>query len=110
MFFFLTEPVFHMGKTYLYSYETIILHELTDRSLAMAGVRLTSKVEISRVSHSDHLLQVNHHGHRNPPTHQYHAVKNTLFLPSGWQNKGQKDVELTQKLCPVSVQMVSLRQ
>ncbi|NXP35714.1 VIT2 protein, partial [Leiothrix lutea] len=58
IFFFLTEPVFHMGKTYLYSYETIILHELTDRSLAMAGVRLTSKVEISRVSHSDHLLQI----------------------------------------------------
>ncbi|TRZ24564.1 hypothetical protein HGM15179_002511 [Zosterops borbonicus] len=56
--FALVEPVFHMGKTYLYSYETIILHDLTDRSLAMAGVRLTSKVEISRVSHSDHLLQI----------------------------------------------------
>ncbi|NXX30005.1 VIT2 protein, partial [Nicator chloris] len=56
--FFLTEPVFHMGKTYLYSYETIILHGFPDRSLAMAVVRLVGKVEISRVSHSDHLLQI----------------------------------------------------
>ncbi|NWZ33882.1 VIT2 protein, partial [Brachypodius atriceps] len=56
--FFLTEPVFHMGKTYLYSYETILVHGLADRSLAMAGVRLASKVEISRVSHSEHLLQI----------------------------------------------------
>ncbi|NWZ69413.1 VIT2 protein, partial [Acrocephalus arundinaceus] len=56
--FSLTEPVFHMGKTYLYSYESIILHGFPDRSLAMAGVRLASKVEISRVSHSDHLLQI----------------------------------------------------
>ncbi|NXE33022.1 VIT2 protein, partial [Ptilorrhoa leucosticta] len=56
--FFLTEPVFHMGKTYLYSYESIIVHGFPDRSLAMAGVRLASKVEISRVSHSDHLLQI----------------------------------------------------
>ncbi|NWI04947.1 VIT2 protein, partial [Tichodroma muraria] len=55
---FLTEPVFHMGKTYLYSYESIIVHGLPDRSLAMAGVRLASKVEISRVSHSDHLVQI----------------------------------------------------
>ncbi|NXM20525.1 VIT2 protein, partial [Ploceus nigricollis] len=58
MFFFLTEPAFHMGKTYLYSYESLIMHGLPDRSLAMAGVRLAGKVEISRVSHSDHLLQI----------------------------------------------------
>lgn len=58
-----------MGTTYLYSYETIIVHGFPDRSLAMAGVRLASKVEISRVSQSDHLLQVNHRGHRSSPTH-----------------------------------------
>ncbi|XP_056352955.1 vitellogenin-2-like [Oenanthe melanoleuca] len=52
------EPVFHMGKTYLYSYESIIVHGLADRSLATAGLRLASKVEISRVSPSDHLLQI----------------------------------------------------
>lgn len=76
-----------MGKTYLYSYETILMHGLADRSLAMAGVRLASKVEISRVSHSDHLLQVNHHGRRSPPTHQYQGLKDASFVPSGWQNK-----------------------
>uniref|UniRef100_A0A8C3NYR6 Phosvitin n=1 Tax=Cyanoderma ruficeps TaxID=181631 RepID=A0A8C3NYR6_9PASS len=78
IFFFLTEPVFHMGKTYLYSYETIILHELTDRSLAMAGVRLTSKVEISRVSHSDHLLQI-----RSPKLEEHNGFWPTdPFIPS----------------------------
>ncbi|NWV59384.1 VIT2 protein, partial [Malurus elegans] len=56
--FLLTEPVFHTGKTYLYSYETIIVHGLPDRSLAVAGLRLASKVEISRVSPTDHLLQI----------------------------------------------------
>ncbi|NXC84075.1 VIT2 protein, partial [Cercotrichas coryphoeus] len=58
LYFFLTEPVFHMGKTYLYSYESIIMHGLPDRRLATAGLRLASKVEISRVSPTDHLLQI----------------------------------------------------
>ncbi|XP_017680338.1 PREDICTED: vitellogenin-2-like [Lepidothrix coronata] len=52
------EPVFHMGKTYLYGYESVIMHGLPDRGLAMAGVRLTGKLEISRVSQSNHLLQI----------------------------------------------------
>ncbi|XP_049664779.1 vitellogenin-2-like [Accipiter gentilis] len=52
------EPVFHTGKTYLYGYESFILHGLPSRGLAMAGVRLTCKLEISYVSHSDHLLQI----------------------------------------------------
>ncbi|NXY63751.1 VIT2 protein, partial [Callaeas wilsoni] len=76
--FFLTEPVFHMGKTYLYSYETIIVHGLPDRSLAMAGVRLASKVEISRVSHSDHLLQI-----RSPKLEEHNGFWPTdPFIPS----------------------------
>ncbi|NXO63898.1 VIT2 protein, partial [Phainopepla nitens] len=76
--FFLTEPVFHMGKTYLYSYESIILHGLPDRSLAMAGVRLTSKVEISRVSHSDHLLQI-----RSPKLEEHNGFwPIDSFIPS----------------------------
>ncbi|NXM34779.1 VIT2 protein, partial [Oxyruncus cristatus] len=58
LFFFLIEPVFHMGKTYLYGYESVIMHGLPDRGLAMAGVRLTGKLEISRVSQSYHLLQI----------------------------------------------------
>ncbi|XP_027504695.1 vitellogenin-2-like [Corapipo altera] len=52
------EPAFHMGKTYLYGYESVIMHGLPDRDLAMAGVRLTGKLEISRVSQSNHLLQI----------------------------------------------------
>ncbi|KAF2984427.1 hypothetical protein EK904_003371 [Melospiza melodia maxima] len=44
--------------TYLYSYESIIMHGFPDRSMAMAGLRLASKVEISRVSLSEHLLQI----------------------------------------------------
>ncbi|NWI55681.1 VIT2 protein, partial [Calyptomena viridis] len=57
-FSFLIEPVFHMGKTYLYGYESVIVHGLPDRGLAMAGVRLSAQLEISRVSQSDHLLQI----------------------------------------------------
>ncbi|KFP84713.1 Vitellogenin-2, partial [Acanthisitta chloris] len=52
------EPVFHTGKTYLYGYESVILHGLPERGLAMAGVRLTGKLEISRVSDNEHLLQI----------------------------------------------------
>ncbi|NWV55117.1 VIT2 protein, partial [Daphoenositta chrysoptera] len=76
--FFLTEPVFHMGKTYLYSYDSIIVHGFPDRSLAMAGVRLASKVEISRVSHSDHLLQI-----RSPKLEEQNGFWPTdPFIPS----------------------------
>ncbi|NWR50671.1 VIT2 protein, partial [Regulus satrapa] len=76
--FFLTEPVFHMGKTYLYSYDSIIVHGLPDRSLAMAGVRLASKVEISRVSHSDHLVQI-----QSPKLEEHNGFWSTdTFTPS----------------------------
>ncbi|NXB18412.1 VIT2 protein, partial [Rhagologus leucostigma] len=78
LYFFLTAPVFHMGKTYLYSYESIIVHGLPDRSLAMAGVRVASKVEISRVSHSDHLLQI-----RSPKLEEHNGFWPTdPFIPS----------------------------
>uniref|UniRef100_A0A8B9MGW8 Phosvitin n=1 Tax=Accipiter nisus TaxID=211598 RepID=A0A8B9MGW8_9AVES len=61
-------PVFHTGKTYLYGYESFILHGLPSRGLAMAGVRLTCKLEISYVSHSDHLLQI-----RSPKLEEYNG-------------------------------------
>ncbi|NXX47119.1 VIT2 protein, partial [Tricholaema leucomelas] len=57
-YFLSIEPIFHTGKTYVYGYESFILHGLPKRGLAKAGVRLTCKLEISRVSHSDHLLQI----------------------------------------------------
>ncbi|NXR92356.1 VIT2 protein, partial [Hypocryptadius cinnamomeus] len=74
--FFLTEPVFHMGKTYLYSYESIIMHGLADRGLATAGLRLASKVEISRVSHSEHLVQI-----RSPKLEEHNGFIDS-FTPS----------------------------
>ncbi|NXT14721.1 VIT2 protein, partial [Prunella fulvescens] len=72
------EPVFHMGKTYLYSYESLVMHGLPDRSLAMAGVRLASKVEISRVSQSEHLVQI-----RSPKLEEHNGFLPTdSFTPS----------------------------
>ncbi|NXS76448.1 VIT2 protein, partial [Pandion haliaetus] len=76
--FFSIEPVFHTGKTYLYGYESFILHGLPSRGLAMAGVRLTCKLEISYVSHSDHLLQI-----RSPKLEEYNGFWPTdPFTPS----------------------------
>ncbi|XP_074763317.1 vitellogenin-2-like [Athene noctua] len=62
------EPIFHTGKTYLYGYESFTWHGLPSRGLAMAGVRLTCKLEISRVSRSDHLLQI-----RSPKLEEYNG-------------------------------------
>ncbi|XP_008489056.2 vitellogenin-2-like [Calypte anna] len=62
------EPVFHTGKTYFYGYESFILHGLPEGGLAMAGVRLSCKLEISCVSHSDHLLQI-----RSPKLEEYNG-------------------------------------
>ncbi|XP_035393591.1 vitellogenin-2-like [Cygnus atratus] len=62
------EPVFHTGKTYLYGYEGLILHGLQGKGLVMAGVKLTCKLQISRVSRSDHLLQV-----QSPKLEKYHG-------------------------------------
>ncbi|OPJ77397.1 hypothetical protein AV530_007725 [Patagioenas fasciata monilis] len=74
----IVEPVFLIGKTYLYSYDSFILHGLPGRGLAMAGVRLTSKLAISRVSHSDHLLQI-----QSPKLEEYNGFWPTdPFTPS----------------------------
>ncbi|NXA26265.1 VIT2 protein, partial [Ibidorhyncha struthersii] len=76
--FFSIEPIFHIGKTYLYGYESFILHGLPGRGLAMAGVRLTCKLEISHVSHSDHLLQI-----RSPKLEEFNGFWPTdPFTPS----------------------------
>ncbi|NXG57933.1 VIT2 protein, partial [Hemiprocne comata] len=78
LIFLLIEPAFHTGKTYLYAYESFTLHGLPGRGLAMAGVRLTCKLEISRVSHSDHLLQI-----RSPKLEEYNGFWPTdPFTPS----------------------------
>ncbi|XP_008941200.1 PREDICTED: vitellogenin-2-like [Merops nubicus] len=72
------EPVFHIGKTYLYGYEGFILHGLPDKDLPAAGVRLTCTLEISHVSHSDHLLQI-----QSPKLDEYNGFWPTdPFAPS----------------------------
>uniref|UniRef100_A0A8C3K926 Phosvitin n=1 Tax=Calidris pygmaea TaxID=425635 RepID=A0A8C3K926_9CHAR len=77
-FYFSIEPVFHTGKTYLYGYESFILHGLPGRGSAMAGVRLTCKLEISHVSQSDHLLQI-----RSPKLEEFNGFWPTdPFTPS----------------------------
>ncbi|NXP52046.1 VIT2 protein, partial [Heliornis fulica] len=76
--FFSIEPVFHPGKTYLYGYQGFILHGLPGRGLAMAGVRLTCKVEISHVARNDHLLQI-----RSPKLEEFNGFWPTdPFTPS----------------------------
>ncbi|NXS59613.1 VIT2 protein, partial [Brachypteracias leptosomus] len=70
--FFSIEPVFHIGKTYLYEHEGFVLHGLPDRGLAMAGVRLTCRLEINHVSHSDHLLQI-----QSPKLEEYNGFRST---------------------------------
>ncbi|XP_042675434.1 vitellogenin-2-like [Centrocercus urophasianus] len=62
------EPGFRTGKTYLYDYEGLILHGLPGKGLAAAGLKLICRLEISRVSHSDHLLQI-----RSPKLEEYHG-------------------------------------
>ncbi|NXX84089.1 VIT2 protein, partial [Urocolius indicus] len=61
-------PVFHTGNTYLYGYRGFIWHGLPSRGVAIAGVKLTCNVEIGRVSHSDHILQV-----RSPRLEEYNG-------------------------------------
>ncbi|NXP05893.1 VIT2 protein, partial [Thinocorus orbignyianus] len=78
IFFFSIEPVFHTGKTYLYGYESFIFHGLPGRGLNTAGVKLTCKLEISHVSHSDHLLQI-----RSPKLEEFNGFWPTdPFTPS----------------------------
>uniref|UniRef100_A0A8C2T766 Vitellogenin-2-like n=1 Tax=Coturnix japonica TaxID=93934 RepID=A0A8C2T766_COTJA len=66
--YFSLEPGFRTGKTYLYDYEGFMLHGLPGKGLAAAGLKLTCGLEISRVSHSDHLLQI-----RSPKLEEYHG-------------------------------------
>ncbi|NWU85272.1 VIT2 protein, partial [Onychorhynchus coronatus] len=55
---FPTEPGFSSRKSYLYSYEGWVLNGLQEKNLAKAGVRLSSKVEISGLSENTYVLKV----------------------------------------------------
>uniref|UniRef100_A0A8V0ZF17 Vitellogenin 3 n=1 Tax=Gallus gallus TaxID=9031 RepID=A0A8V0ZF17_CHICK len=76
--YFSIEPVFSTGKTYLYDYKGHILHGLPGKGLAAAGLKLTCRLEIIRVSRSDHLLQI-----RSPKLEEYHGFwPRDPFTPS----------------------------
>ncbi|NXK44965.1 VIT2 protein, partial [Chauna torquata] len=66
---FPTDPGFSSRKSYLYSYEGFMLNGLQERSLAKAGMRLSSKLEISGLSENTYLLKV-----RSPQVEEYNGV------------------------------------
>ncbi|NXI48061.1 VIT2 protein, partial [Galbula dea] len=63
------EPGFSGRKTYLYSYEGWVLNGLQEKSLAKAGVRLSSKLEIRGLSENTYLLKI-----RSPQFEEYNGI------------------------------------
>uniref|UniRef100_A0A8B9Q6K7 Phosvitin n=1 Tax=Apteryx owenii TaxID=8824 RepID=A0A8B9Q6K7_APTOW len=67
--FTLVDPGFSSRKTYIYSYEGFMLNGLQERSLARAGLRLSSKLEISGLSENTYLLKI-----RSPQLEEYNGI------------------------------------
>ncbi|NWS24146.1 VIT2 protein, partial [Polioptila caerulea] len=63
------DPGFSSRKTYLYSYEGWVLNGLLEKNLAKAGVRLSSKIEISGLSENTYLLKI-----RSPQFEEYNGI------------------------------------
>nr|XP_009671543.1 PREDICTED: vitellogenin-2-like [Struthio camelus australis] len=63
------DPGFSSRKTYVYSYEGFMLNGLQERSLARAGLRLSSKLEISGLSENTYLLKI-----RSPLLEEYNGI------------------------------------
>ncbi|NXN12823.1 VIT2 protein, partial [Indicator maculatus] len=66
---FPTEPGFSSKKSHLYSYEGWMLNGLQEKSLAKAGVRLSSKLEISALSENAYLLKI-----RSPQFEEFNGI------------------------------------
>ncbi|NWV22764.1 VIT2 protein, partial [Origma solitaria] len=66
---FPTDPGFSSKKSYLYSYEGWVLNGLQEKNLAKAGVRLSSKLEISELSENIYLLKI-----RSPQFEEYNGI------------------------------------
>ncbi|NWR50683.1 VIT2 protein, partial [Regulus satrapa] len=66
---FPTDPGFSSRKSYLYSYEGWVLNGLQEKNLAKAGVRLSSKLEISGLSENVYLLKI-----RSPQLEEYNGI------------------------------------
>ncbi|KAJ7410139.1 Vitellogenin-A2 [Willisornis vidua] len=63
------DPGFSSRKSYLYSYEGWVLNGLQEKNLAKAGLRLSSKVEISGLSENTYLLKI-----RSPQFEEYNGI------------------------------------
>ncbi|XP_010580873.1 PREDICTED: vitellogenin-2-like [Haliaeetus leucocephalus] len=63
------DPGFSSRKSHLYSYEGWVLNGLQEKSLAKAGVRLSSKLEISGLSENTYLLKI-----RSPQFEEYNGI------------------------------------
>ncbi|NXC94878.1 VIT2 protein, partial [Certhia familiaris] len=66
---FPTDPGFSSRKSYLYSYEGWVLNGLQEKNLAKAGMRLSSKLEISGLSENTYLLKI-----RSPQLEEYNGI------------------------------------
>ncbi|NXJ06859.1 VIT2 protein, partial [Odontophorus gujanensis] len=66
---FPTDPGFSIRRSYMYKYEGLMLNGLQERGLGKAGVRLSSKLEISGLSENAYLLKV-----RSPQVEEYNGV------------------------------------
>ncbi|NXN97017.1 VIT2 protein, partial [Rhinopomastus cyanomelas] len=63
------EPGFSSKKSHVYSYEGWVLNGLQEKSLAKAGVRISSKLEISGLSESTFLLKI-----RSPQFEEFNGI------------------------------------
>nr|AAL01527.1 vitellogenin [Larus argentatus] len=63
------DPGFSSRKSHLYSYEGWVLNGLQEKSFAKAGVRFSSKLEISGLSENTYLLKI-----RSPQFEEYNGI------------------------------------
>ncbi|KAM6343169.1 vitellogenin-2-like [Alca torda] len=63
------DPGFSSRKSHLYSYEGWVLNGLQEKSLAKAGVRFSSKLEISGLTENTYLLKI-----RSPQFEEYNGI------------------------------------
>ncbi|KAG2461603.1 VIT protein, partial [Polypterus senegalus] len=63
------DPQFSESKTYVYKYEALLLAGLPEKGLARAGLKITSKVQISGVAQKTYLLKV-----VDPQVYEYNGI------------------------------------
>ncbi|NWH63558.1 VIT2 protein, partial [Geococcyx californianus] len=72
------DPGFSTKRSHFYSYEAWVLNGLQEKSLAKAGLRLSSKLEISGLSENAYILKI-----RSPQVEEYNGIwPRDPFTPS----------------------------